>query len=614
MFTSIRTRIIAAAAGCLVAALLLNTLINYQVSRRDNQQTSLETLRSTSASHTLAIADWVKNKMTVIQSLEGAALTDDPVPVFRQIAAAGGFTNVYVGYASKTAKFSDPTGVPADYDPTIRPWYQQVLKADAPVVTAPYVDAATNKLVVTFAVPVKQNGAIAAVVAGDLSMDSVIANVKSIRPTAHSSGMLVNNDGSLIAAGDAALTLKPFSDAVSGVAFRDLIAANTAAEGDIAGSAKQLLATPVPGTQWYLVVALDKNDATSGMQAQLKASALSLLILVLVAGAVVHLVVARLLKRLFTIRDAMNAISNGTNDLSQRLPETGTDEVAQIAHAFNAFSDKLAVVMGQLRDASASVKVAANEIAMGNQDLSGRTEQAASSLRETASAVEQITASVAQSTEAAAQANSQAESASEVATRGGDVVSRAIDTMQVIESASAKIGDITSVIDGIAFQTNILALNAAVEAARAGEQGRGFAVVAGEVRNLASRSAQAAKEIKGLIEDSVARVQQGSDLVDTAAQTMTDIVRSVTQVNDIMGEIASASDEQRRGIEQVALAVSQMDQVTQQNASLVEEAAAATEQLAHQADRLTSQVAVFKLDEQIGQPDVAPPRAVPALS
>ncbi|WP_259462043.1 methyl-accepting chemotaxis protein, partial [Enterobacter sp. R1(2018)] len=186
-------------------------------------------------------------------------------------------------------------------------------------------------------------------------------------------------------------------------------------------------------------------------------------------------------------------------------------------------------------------------------------------------------------------------SAADTAKQGGQQAANVARTMHEIAGSSQKIGDITSVIDGIAFQTNILALNAAVEAARAGEQGRGFAVVAGEVRNLASRSAQAAKEIKVLIEESVDRVQQGSQLVDSAATTMAEIVRSVTQVNDIMGEIASASDEQRRGIEQVAQAVSQMDQVTQQNAALVEEAAAATDALANQAEHLTGVVSVFKL-------------------
>ncbi|EPS2709956.1 methyl-accepting chemotaxis protein [Cronobacter turicensis] len=595
MLTSIRARIIAATAGCLVGALLLNTIMNYQVTRLDNQQASLNTLRSTSASHNLAIGDWVNSKTAMIQSLDTVALGADPVPVFTQMAKAGGFMNVYVGYATKTAKFSNPEGVPADYDPTIRPWYQQAVKADAPVVTAPYVDAGTGKLVVTFAVPVKQNGAIAAVVAGDLSMDSVIANVRSIHPTENSSGLLVNDDGTLIAAKDPSLTSKPFDKAVSGVAFSELKASDTALEGDIGGAQKALLATPVPGTQWYLVIALDENDATSGMRALLNTSAISVLVLLLITGALMHFLVTRLLKRLLMIRDALVAISSGTNDLSQRLPEDGRDEVAQIAHAFNAFCDKLSGVMGQLRDASASVKVAANEIAAGNQDLSGRTEQAASSLRETASAVEEITASVANSTDAAAQANSQAQSATDAASRGGEVVSKAISTMQLIESASAKIGDITSVIDGIAFQTNILALNASVEAARAGEQGRGFAVVAGEVRNLASRSAQAAKEIKSLIDSTTQSVATGSRYVRLAGESMEEIVSSISNVSGIMREITVATSEQMKGIQEINHAVVQLDQMVQQNAELVVQSAAAAGALQGQAGELAQTAGHFRI-------------------
>ncbi|ALB67020.1 Methyl-accepting chemotaxis protein [Cronobacter dublinensis 1210] len=595
MLTSIRARIIAATAGCLVGALLLNTIMNYQVTRLDNQQASLNTLKSTSASHNLAIADWVNSKTAMIRSLDTVALGSDPVPVFTQMAKAGGFMNVYAGYATKTAKFSNPEGVPADYDPTIRPWYQQAVKADAPVVTAPYVDAGTGKLVVTFAVPVKQNGAIAAVVAGDLSMDSVIANVRSIHPTDNSSGLLVNEDGTLIAAKDPALTSKPFDKAVSGVAFSALKASDTAVDGEINGAAKALLATPVPGTQWYLVVALDEDDATSGMRALLSTSAISVLVLLLITGALMHFLVTKLLKRLWMIRDALVAISSGTNDLSQRLPENGRDEVAQIAHAFNAFCDKLAGVMGQLRDASASVKVAANEIAAGNQDLSGRTEQAASSLRETASAVEEITASVANSTDAAAQANSQAQSATDAASRGGEVVSKAISTMQLIETASAKIGDITSVIDGIAFQTNILALNASVEAARAGEQGRGFAVVAGEVRNLASRSAQAAKEIKSLIDSTTESVATGSRYVRLAGESMEEIVSSIGNVSGIMREITVATSEQMKGIQEINHAVIQLDQMVQQNAELVVQSAAAAGALQGQAGELAQTAGHFRI-------------------
>ncbi|PNF10632.1 chemotaxis protein [Enterobacter cancerogenus] len=594
MFRSIRARIIAATTGCLVVALLLNTIINFQVTRQDNQQSQRDILASTSASHNMAIAEWVKGKMTVIASAQTVALSDDPVPTFKQLAQAGGFTNVYVGYASKTAKFSDPAGVPADYDPTIRPWYQQVVTADAPVVTAPYVDAGTGKLVVTFAVPVKENGVLKAVVAGDVAMDSVVANVRGIHPTPESSGLLVDSDGTVIAANDAALTLKPFGESVKGVDFAEL-KNGAPVDGTFNGIAKTFVATAIPGTHWMLIVALDNNDATSGMRALLKASALSLVILVLLSGAVVHIAIARLLKRLSDIRDAMHSIANGTNDLSQRLPDNGDDEVAQIAQAFNAFSDKLSVVMVQLRDASASVKNAAKEIAAGNQDLSGRTEQAASSLRETASAVEQITASVTQSNASAAQANDQASKASAAASRGGEVVSQAISTMQSIEVASAKIGDITSVIDGIAFQTNILALNASVEAARAGEQGRGFAVVAGEVRNLASRSAQAAKEIKSLIDSTTDSVATGSRYVHLAGDSMNEIRASIGSVSGIMREISIATSEQMKGIHEINHAVTHLDRMVQQNAELVVESAAAASALQSQAGDLAETAGHFRI-------------------
>ena len=594
MFRSIRARIIAATAGCLAIALLLNTVINYQVTSQHNQDSQQDILTSTSGSHSLAISDWVSNKMTAISSLQNVALTDDPVPVFTQIAQAGGFINVYVGYASKTAKFSNPDGVPADYDPTIRPWYQQVVKTDAPIVTAPYVDAGSGKLVVTFAVPVKENGTLKAVVAGDVSMDSVVANVRGISPTPNSSGLLLDSTGTVIAANDAKLTLKPFSEAIGDVQFADLQAGKPVS-GVFAGEQKAFLATKVSGTDWLLVVALDSADSTAGLRAQLKASAISLIVLVVLAGAIMHWIVATMLKRLIVIRDAMNAISSGTDDLSQRLPEQGNDEVAQIAHAFNAFSDKLSVVMVKLRDSSNSVQQAAQEIAAGNHDLSGRTEQAASSLRETASAVEQITASVSQSTDSAAQANEQAHVASEAASRGGKVVSQAISTMQSIEVASAKIGDITSVIDGIAFQTNILALNASVEAARAGEQGRGFAVVAGEVRNLASRSAQAAKEIKALIDSTTESVATGSRYVRLAGDSMGDIVSSIDSVSVIMREITVATNEQMKGIQEINHAVIDLDRMVQQNAELVIQSAAAAGALQEQAGELAETAGHFRI-------------------
>ncbi|QMI05377.1 methyl-accepting chemotaxis protein [Citrobacter sp. RHB25-C09] len=594
MFTSIRARIISAAAGCLMVALILNTLINLQVTRLDNQQTQQETLRSTSASHGQGIRDWGNSKMSMITSLQQIALDSDPVPAFKLLAQAGGFTNVYAGYADKTARFSDSNGIPADYDPTSRMWYQQTASSNAPVITEPYLDVATKKLVVTFAAPLTENGELKGVVAGDLSMDTVVDNVRGIRPTPESSGLLVDGNGTIIAAGDSALTMKNFSSAVTGLTFKQLVNGE-AQTGSLAGVDKSFLASRVEGTPWWLVIALDESDATSGMVAQLKASLLSLLFLVLIGGAIVHLIVTRLMKRLSQIRDALRNIASGTNDLSQRLPDSGNDEVAQIAGAFNAFCDKLSVVMVQLREASGSVKIAAQEIASGNQDLSVRTEQAASSLRGTACAVEQITASVSQSTESAAEANDQAQKASQAATRGGDVVTQAISTMKSIEEASAKIGDITSVIDGIAFQTNILALNASVEAARAGEQGRGFAVVAGEVRNLASRSAQAAREIKTLIDSTTESVATGSRYVHLAGESMKEIVLSISNASGIMREINIASSEQMQGIQEINNAISHLDRMVQQNAELVVESAAAADALQGQAGELAETAGHFRI-------------------
>ncbi|GJL45303.1 TPA: methyl-accepting chemotaxis protein IV [Citrobacter farmeri] len=302
-------------------------------------------------------------------------------------------------------------------------------------------------------------------------------------------------------------------------------------------------------------------------------------------------------------------------NLARPIAVYGRNEISAIFASLKAMQQALRETVSDVRQGSLAMHTGISEIAMGNNDLSSRTEQQAASLAQTAASMEQLTATVGQNADNARQASGLAKSAADTAKTGGDQATKVASTMQAIAASSQKIGDIIGVIDGIAFQTNILALNAAVEAARAGEQGRGFAVVAGEVRNLASRSAQAAKEIKGLIEESVNRVHQGSQLVNTAAHTMTEIVSSVTRVNDIMGEIASASDEQRRGIEQVAQAVTQMDLVIQQNAALVEEAAAATDQLAHQADTLSARVAVFKLEEHVvTHQESAPLQAVPVVS
>jgi methyl-accepting chemotaxis protein len=318
--------------------------------------------------------------------------------------------------------------------------------------------------------------------------------------------------------------------------------------------------------------------------------------LALVAGVLLSLLTARgLLRRVGLLMQATGRLAEG--DLSLPVDSQGRDEVGHLMVGVERVRQRLAGALGQVQLATESVHTAASEIATGNADLSRRTESQASSLQQTAAAMEQINATVKNNSEVARQANQLAASASQVAVKGGTVVEEVIATMDEITAASGRISDIIGTIDGIAFQTNILALNAAVEAARAGEQGRGFAVVAAEVRTLAQRSAQAAREIKQLIGASGEKVELGSQRVAAASSTMKDIVQQVQRVSELIGEITSAAGEQSRGIGQVGEAITQLDQVTQQNAALVEESAAAAESLSVQAVRLAHAVSVFKLPQ-----------------
>ncbi len=349
--------------------------------------------------------------------------------------------------------------------------------------------------------------------------------------------------------------------------------------------------------QYLQLVSANVSEANAANQRSFTLSgwlvAGAVLMLIVVTGSAMWWLRNMLVRPLNIMRSHFDRIAAG--DLATPIQVYGRNEISQLFASLQRMQQSLIGTVGAVRDGAESILIGLQEISEGNNDLSSRTEQQAASLEETAASMEQLTATVKQNADNARQASQLARDASTTAAKGGELAGDVVTTMHDIANSSQKIGAITSVIDGIAFQTNILALNAAVEAARAGEQGRGFAVVAGEVRNLAQRSAQAAKEIKGLIDESVSRVKQGSVLVENSGATMQDIVRSVTRVTDIMGEIASASDEQSRGIEQVTQAVTQMDQVTQQNAALVEEAASAAVALEEQAITLADAVSVFRL-------------------
>jgi methyl-accepting chemotaxis protein len=444
-----------------------------------------------------------------------------------------------------------------------------------------------------------------AVIAGmGLSVNAMADTIRSYKVGQTGHVYLVRADGSLLIHRDTALAdgkhqlkdLPGFSEALS----KTLLTGNKYTYASYAAPAgKQLVAASfVPELNLYVMAEVPEAEVLGNVT---RSALIAALIAGLVGGGIalciIYVISRAIAAPVARAADMLSEIASGNGDLSRRMPVESEDEVGALAAAFNRFIASLNVTIREVRDSTGAIASASSQIASGNLDLSARTETQASSLEETAAAMEELTSTVKQNADNARQANQLVVSASSHAVKGGEVVGQVVQTMGAITESSRKIADIIGVIDGIAFQTNILALNAAVEAARAGEQGRGFAVVATEVRNLAQRSAAAAKEIKDLIVDSGSKVEAGSKLVDSAGATMQDIVVSVQRVADLMGEIASASQEQSQGIAQVNATVTQMDDATQQNAALVEEAAAAAQSLQDQAGRLAQVVSVFKLEE-----------------
>ena len=575
MFHSLRARLIGICVAITTISLLAVALATFLSVRKDAEQSLDQRIGQLTQLHATDLANWVREKQRITSSIQQAVGKDEPVPFLLAAKQAGDFDDAYFVYAHGPHVFPHP--MPDGYVGTARPWYKEAAAANKAVVTAPYVDATTGKLTITFAEPISESGTLTAIVGTDMHLDSVTRKVNGIRATNKSFAFLLDDAGNILAYANAELVLKPataIAPALTTSLMAGLAQSGGHTEVDVSGATQLVYAARVEGTPWMLGIAVDKADAQASLRELLQ------------------------LEVLIALAD----IASGEGDLTRRMDATGKDELAQIALAFNQFADKIAAVLLQIRVAAENVRLATTEIAAGNRDLSERTEQQASSLEETAAAMEELTATVQQNASNAQQARQLAHAASDVAAHGGEVVGQVVQTMGGIEAASRKIEAIISVIDGIAFQTNILALNAAVEAARAGEQGRGFAVVASEVRTLAGRSAEAAKEIKGLIEDSVTQVTSGSRQVQEAGATMAQVVDSIRQVNTVVAEISSASQEQSTGIAEVGTAITHMDQAPQKNAALVEEATAAAQSLQQQAHSLADVVAGFKLPQSLVSP------------
>ncbi|WP_280188254.1 methyl-accepting chemotaxis protein [Delftia sp. PS-11] len=597
MLQTLRSKILAISTATVVCALAITGAATYHIVRGSTFQTIEQDLDAITAGNTMAIDQWVAAKGLAVSAAAAVIEPGDPQGFAAHMGKASGFPITTVGWEDKT--FKSTTNTPPGYDPTARPWYKTAVQAGKLTLTKPYGDSTTGVPYVAFVAPMLRSGALQGVLSGAVPLEGVRDVVSAIRPTPGSLGFVVSRDGQVLAHADAKLILKPaaeISPLLTPQALSALATATEPLEVDMGGSAKLLKARAVKDTDWLLVVALDKTEATTGLRSVINTLVIAIVLLALIAAVVSAALTTQSFRRLSLVRDAMDKIGSGGGDLTQRLPVTGRDEVAQIASAFNAFVDQIGSVLKDVRNGVESMKTATDEIKLGNLDLSNRTESSASSLQQTSASLSQLTANVRQSAEAAATATRLAQSASASATKGGEVVGSAVSTMDEISRASAKIGEIISVIDGIAFQTNILALNAAVEAARAGEQGRGFAVVASEVRSLAHRSATAAKEIKTLIDASGASVAIGTERVRAAGQTMGEIVESIQRVSQIIVEINGAMTEQSDGIGQINQAVSDMDRATQQNAALVEESTAASSVLNEQAHHLSRTVGGFTLE------------------
>ena len=487
-----------------------------------------------------------------------------------------------------------------------QPWYKDGMAAAKGQCAwaKAYQDAASPQPRTNCAMAIYKNGTAWGVATIDVTLGFFNQLAKQMGETIHGNVLIVEADGKVVGNGalvNAAPKLENLADVqmpmaaplkalLNGVGSQPLETTYDSSEGE-----QTLFVQAIPGSPWYLASSLP----TSLLKAQ-SHNMLTRLGLVQIPLAVILLLVSlgfvrAMMKRLNVLNSNIEALSTGGADLTQRLPASNSPEFNAVAQSFNQFISYLQGLLQQVGDSALAITAASREIASGNANLSSRTEDQASSIVETAASMEQLTGTVRQNADNATHANQLAGDASQVAARGTEVVRQVVTTMGEIHHSSRKVVDIISVIDSIAFQTNILALNAAVEAARAGEQGRGFAVVASEVRNLAQRSANSAREIKKLIEESVANIDTGSALVEQAGQTMDELMKGVSSVTTLMSEIMSASREQSLGIEQVNVAITQLDGTTQQNAVLVEQVSAAAQAMESQSTQLERVVQSFRL-------------------
>ncbi len=600
MFKTIRSRLIAISVVITAVSLIALATFTYTTVRGKTLESIDERIGQLSRVHAAELAGWAAEKQRITGSIKTAfGRHDDAVPFLRAAIEAGEFDDAYIVYPEPHSHvFVHP--MPATYDGSQRPWYLETVKAGHPVLLDPYVDASTGKLTITFAQPIVDNGKTLGVIGSDLHLDTVSNTVNAIHPLEKSFAFLVDSSGKLIAAPKSDLILKPVTELSPSLDLK--VIQNLASQGGhaeliIGGEQQFVYASPVKGTPWSLVIAVDRDEVTASLTTIQRESILITLVSLIITALIAGLVFNQQLRRLAILRDALEDVASGEGDLTRRLEVRGGDELAQISAAFNRFVEKLSGVLLRVREGANNIALASSEISGGNNDLASRTDEQAASLEETAATLEELTSTLSNTASNTEQARQFVSGVASAVRDNGAVMNDVSTRIQEISNDSQKMSEIIKVIDGIAFQTNILALNAAVEAARAGESGRGFAVVASEVRSLAQRSAGAAREIKTLIDDTVARATSGRELVAKADQGMTSIVSDIHNMTQLIEEIAHASREQSDGIGQINIAMGQIDTTTQQNAALVEESASAAQSMSEQAAVMAELVSTFKLME-----------------